>query len=57
MIGNDKSSDIAGANNFGIDSLYFYSNISPKEDPQIESKATFTLDCVDYETIKKLIIK
>lgn len=57
MIGNDKSSDIEGANNFGIDSLYFYSNISPLNDPEIESKATYTLDNVDYEKIKNLIIK
>ena len=57
MIGNDKSSDIAGANNFGIDSLYFYSNISPKEDLSLPNNATYTIDGVNYKEIEKLIIK
>lgn len=30
MAGNDPSTDIAGANAFGIDSVYIHSNLSPK---------------------------
>ena len=57
MIGNDKSTDIKGANDFGIDSLYFYSNISPIEDKDLPSLATYNLDEVDYKKISKLILK
>ena len=57
MIGNDKSSDIKGANDFGIDSLYFYSNISPREDLTLPNTATYTVDGVDYKTIENLIVK
>ncbi|MDD5923688.1 MAG: HAD family hydrolase [Clostridia bacterium] len=32
MIGNDRNSDILGANNMKIDSLYMHSNLSPSED-------------------------
>ena len=30
MIGNDPYTDIAGANAYGIDSVYLHSNLSPK---------------------------
>lgn len=32
MIGNDRSTDIAGANAAGIDSLYLHTNLSPVQD-------------------------
>ncbi len=32
MIGNDRNSDILGANNMKIDSLYMHTNLSPSED-------------------------
>ena len=57
MIGNDKSSDIKGANDFGIDSLYFYSNISPIEDLSLPNTATYTVDGVDYKAIESLRVK
>ena len=57
MIGNDKSSDIKGANDFGIDSLYFYSNISPIEDLSLPNTSTYVVDGVDYKTIENLIVK
>lgn len=37
MIGNDPIADIQGANDVGLPSLYFHSNLSPKEDRKITS--------------------
>ena len=38
MIGNDHISDIKGAYDAGIDSLYLYTNISPKPEGEILAK-------------------
>ena len=37
MIGNDHICDIEGAKNYGIDTIYLHSNISPNIDPSIVS--------------------
>ena len=44
-------------NDFGIDSLYFYSNISPIEDLSLPNTSTYVVDGVDYKTIENLIVK
>jgi hypothetical protein len=54
---SSKTVAIKGANDFGIDSLYFYSNISPIEDLSLPNSATYTVDGVDYKTIESLIVK
>lgn len=56
MIGNDPSSDIAGANSVGMDSLYIHTEISP-ECPEPPSDATFTVMDGDFRKIKLLILK
>jgi len=38
MIGNDSSSDIAGAKKMGMDAMYIRSNISPQNDPTPDCK-------------------
>ena len=56
MIGNDYSTDINGANTFGIDSLYIHQSISPSiENIEINSKWKI-LDGNVYD-IKKYILK
>ncbi len=54
MIGNDTSSDILGAENFGIDSLYIHQNISPEIKGEISSNYKI-LDGNVYK-IKKLLL-
>lgn len=43
MIGNDKTTDIKGAFEYQIDSIYIKSNLSPSNDLNITSKATFNI--------------
>lgn len=40
MIGNDFRSDIGGAADFGIDSLYIHQSISPEIDGELRSTYT-----------------
>lgn len=56
MIGNDASSDIAGAKSVGMDSLYIHTEISP-ECPEPPPDATFTVMDGDFRKIKDLILK
>ena len=55
MIGNDYISDIGGASDFGIDSLYIHQSISPDIKGQLRSN--FAIMDGDVFKIKKLIIK
>ena len=54
MIGNDYISDIGGAADFGIDSLYIHQSISPDIDGELRS--TYKVMDGDVFKIKKLII-
>ena len=55
MIGNDFRSDIGGAADFGIDSLYIHQSISPEIDGKLRS--TYTVMDGDVFKIKKLTVK
>ncbi len=55
MIGNDLYSDIRGAKDYGMDSFYIRSRISPKESMKME--ATYHLDHMDLKKLKKEIIR
>ena len=57
MIGNDSTSDIQGANNFGIDSLYIYSDISPKNDYKNNISCKYKILDGDFKKIKDLVLK
>lgn len=54
MIGNDFRSDIGGAADFGIDSLYIHQSISPEIDGALRS--TYTVMDGDVFKIKKLTV-
>lgn len=53
MIGNDSTSDIAGAKAVGMDALYIRSNISPKNDPTPDCKYVF--EEMDMNKIKETL--
>ena len=55
MIGNDYLSDIGGAADFGIDSLYIHQSISPNIEGVLRSKYS-VMDGNVYK-IKELIVK
>ena len=55
MIGNDYLSDIGGAADFGIDSLYIHQSISPENEGELRS--TYTVMDGDVYKIKKLTVK
>ena len=55
MIGNDYISDIGGAADFGIDSLYIHQSISPEIKGELRS--TYTVMSGDVYEIKKLTVK
>lgn len=55
MIGNDFRSDIGGAADFEIDSLYIHQSISPEIDGELRS--TYTVMDGDVFKIKRLVIK
>nr|WP_316619521.1 HAD family hydrolase [uncultured Ruminococcus sp.] len=55
MIGNDYISDIGGAADFGIDSLYIHQSISPEIKGELRSQ--YTVMDGDVYKIKKLIVK
>lgn len=56
MIGNDSTSDIKGANDFGIDSLYIHTEISPQPMPK-NTGSTYIVKDGDFKKISKLILK
>ena len=54
MTGNDPSTDIAGANAFGIDSVYIHSNLSPRwAGPP---KSTYVIRNGSISQMKKLLL-
>lgn len=53
MVGNDETSDIAGAVKVGMDSLYIHTEISPKK-PQV-SKATYTVMDGDWKKAAQIL--
>lgn len=55
MIGNDYISDIGGAADFGIDSLYIHQSISPEIKGEIRS--SYTVMDGDVYKIKKFTVK
>jgi putative hydrolase of the HAD superfamily len=55
MIGNDFRSDIGGAADFGIDSLYIHQSISPEIDGELRS--TYTVMDGNVFKIKELTVK
>lgn len=55
MIGNDYISDIGGAADFGIDSLYIHQSISPEIKGELRS--TYTVMSGDVYEIKKNTVK
>lgn len=55
MIGNDYLSDIGGAADFGIDSLYIHQSISPKIKGELRS--TYSIMDGDVYKIKKFTVK
>lgn len=56
MIGNDATSDIKGANDFGIDSLYIHTEISPQPMPE-NPGSTYVIEDGDFRKIAELIVK
>lgn len=54
MVGNDYFSDIQGAYNYGIDSLYIHSNISPEIKGKLCSTYT-VMDC-DFKKVKNILV-
>lgn len=59
MIGNDAGTDIKGANNIGLDSLYIHSDISPKvkDLTGADIPATYKIMDGDFTKVKELILK
>lgn len=57
MIGNDKTTDIKGAQEAGIDSLYIASNLSPKEDVELPGLAKYEIPDGDVRKILTLTMK
>lgn len=55
MIGNDWISDIEGANNSGIDSMYLHTNISPMNTIIENVQAKYVIKDGNIESIKKII--
>ena len=55
MIGNDYISDIGGAADFGIDSLYIHQSISPEIKGELRSN--YTVMDGDVFKIKGLVLK
>lgn len=55
MIGNDWISDIEGANNSGIDSMYLHTNISPMDTIIENVQAKYVIKDGNIESIKKII--
>lgn len=54
MIGNDENTDILGANQMGIDSLYIHSNLSPEWTGTI--KSTYHLNTMNLRIVKEMLI-
>lgn len=57
MIGNDYISDIGGAADFGIDSLYIHQSISPEIDGELRSIQGYGRRCVQNQETYCEVIK
>lgn len=57
MIGNDGTSDIAGANGVGMDSLYIKTEISPEGEKTDYVKATYVIPDGDFNKISAIVLK
>ena len=55
MIGNDLSSDIAGAKNVGIDTFYIRSAISPKADVN-KISADYSMAHMNLKKLQKVLL-
>ena len=55
MIGNDSVSDILGAYDMGMDSLYIHTEISPECVEDL--KSTYTIMDGDFKKIKNMVLK
>lgn len=53
MVGNDETSDIAGALKVGMDSLYIHTKISPKDPPK--GLATYCVMEEDWSKVRQII--
>lgn len=56
MIGNDLSSDIAGAKNVGIDTFYIHSAISPKTTTD-KISADYSMDHMNLRKLQKILLQ
>lgn len=55
MVGNDHRTDIEGANNFGVDSIYIHSNCSPNIEG-VDIKSTHTILQYDFNKVVDICI-
>lgn len=55
MIGNDMTTDIAGAQAAGLRTFYIHSNISPAQDTSSQKTADYHADSADWHEILKMI--
>lgn len=55
MIGNDMTTDIAGAQAAGLRTFYIHSNISPSQDAASQKTADYNADSADWHEILKMI--
>ncbi len=59
MIGNDLHTDIAGAQNAGLATLYMHTNLTPPDqrcaDPNLQSEAHYEYEGADWQTLADLI--
>ena len=54
MVGNDEGSDIVGARNVGMDSLYIHTDISP--DRPVEGLATYSVMDGDWKRVAEVLL-
>jgi len=54
MVGNDEFSDVQGAINVGMDSLYIHTEISPEM--SVESRATYVVMDGDWKKVSKILL-
>ena len=55
MIGNDWISDIGGAQNYGLDTVYIHSNISPQDTVIEKIHADLIIPDGDVNRIKEIV--
>jgi FMN phosphatase YigB (HAD superfamily) len=61
MIGNDLHTDIGGAKNAGIDTLYMHTNLTPPDqrcaDPAMQTAHHYEYEGYDWEELCEIICK